>query len=105
MSRLARHRIDPPEFLAAAELAPGGRTAGTGHVPLDPTEPPAPLPPGGRLPSEVPPLPEKEEPGADGDLDGDPTIRDPGRRMPPDHLPGGPTNPNPHHAGRHVRTP
>ncbi|WP_372424900.1 hypothetical protein [Salinarimonas chemoclinalis] len=81
--------------LAGAQLAPGDRTPGPGGVPTDRRTPPPSLPPGGRLPGEVPPLPEQDGPADD---DGDPTVRDPGRRMPPDHLPGGPTNPNPHHA-------
>ncbi|MGJ3262606.1 MAG: hypothetical protein ACFE0R_05150 [Salinarimonas sp.] len=75
------------------ELMPGIRRPDRGRVPVDPGKPP-PLPPGGHLPGEVPPLPEED----DGEPDGDPSVRDPGRRMPPDHLPGGPTNPNPRHA-------
>ncbi|WP_043539884.1 hypothetical protein [Salinarimonas rosea] len=97
MDRLVRNLEEP---LAGVELAPGNRTPDPGSVPLDPPKRPPPLPPGGRLPGEVPPLPEEDEP----EPDGDPTVRDPGRRMPPDHLPGGPTNPNPHHAQRQEAT-
>lgn len=75
------------------ELAPGIRTPDPSRGPGDPVKPP-PLPPGGRLPEDVPPLRDDEE----SDPHEDPGMREPGRRGPPDHLPGGPSNPNPHHA-------
>lgn len=74
----------------AVDLAPPGI-----QIP-DPTRGPGkppPLPPGGIIPDETPPPSDEPQPDPD-----DAEIRDPGRRMPPDHLPGGPSNPNPHHA-------
>lgn len=73
---------------------PGIRTPDPGRGPGAP--PPPRLPPGGRLPGDVPPLPETD----DIDPERDPPVRDPARRD-PDHLPGGPSNPNPHHTGAH----
>jgi len=92
--RLAHSRL--PIDIHPLAAMPGIRTPDPSRVPVDPGKPP-PLPPGGRLPNDVPPAPEEDESDPDPDH-GDPAIRDPGRRMPPDHLPGGPSNPNPHHA-------